>query len=855
MKSNLNSIYTALLFCNFSFLLLNPLVAVEPNEPIIVLKSDQNLPVSITKASPLQRLCIACSKGELISITDGEGNEYYRSNVKPFVHFRVGGILGNHTINILDKKGKVIKQSTFEVEAVTNIDDGGKYKKMFDLFNQSMRCYSATGESNVKWNNELWHFYVHWGLDQCHTMKGMQYFSKIGNEYTDLCAKSQREDGMIWSFILTDQDPAYFETCYGPFGYTRKIGDRYFVRQPTENHPEYLFVETLYQWWKASGNDDWMKQHLNAASKALDYTINDPARWSKRFGLLKRVLTIDSWDFQVNDEYTPKLGLNNTMLVDPEKSKFGIFFGDNTGYAAACDYLSKMYEHSEMKTESEKYKNRAGEIRSRLNQLSWNGNYYIHFIDEDSTVRRNLGVDMSTQIGHSNAYSINRNIGHDKSISIINTYLKLKSNLPEGSPGEWYAIYPAFGKGFGSHNEKWQYMNAGIATHAAGELARGAFESGMNEYGIDILNRLAQLGYQYDNKIYFAYTGAFPTPPLPQYKKVDLTKYSNMDLWDLGGPKSIKWLGIENEPGNDMRNLPVGEQIFQNVPFLITDPSKNNRKAMVAVSGKPGYPVSVPITINDSAKCIYLLHVSQGNGPENICGSIRFNYSDGTSHLKYIVYNKHLNSWWFPEINNPKTKVAWKGKSPVSNEVGVYWTAIDNPNSEKIISNLTINSAEDAGIYGVIGVTLASEYHYTRPKGPSYGGPDNWAAATAMHAMIEGLAGVKNIEKAFSKVVLSPNWYEANADTVNVTVCFPSSNTYVAYHSIIDRTNKEMNLVVTGVAKEATIHLPLPKGVNSPIQVSINNSNIDFTTSKLEETNYVDFNCKLLNISDIKIKY
>jgi hypothetical protein len=70
----------------------------------------------------------------------------------------------------------------------------------------------------------------------------------------------QRDDGMIWSFLLTGSKH-YYETCYGPSGYFGPFDD----------------------------------------------SVTDPARYSKRFGLLKRVHTIDSWDFQVMDEYVPRL--------------------------------------------------------------------------------------------------------------------------------------------------------------------------------------------------------------------------------------------------------------------------------------------------------------------------------------------------------------------------------------------------------------------------------------------------------------------------------------------------------------------------------------------------------------------
>ena len=88
----------------------------------------------------------------------------------------------------------------------------------------------------------------------------------------------------------------------------------------------------FYKHWKASGDNEWMKATLESAARALDYCVTDSIRWSKRFQLLKRPYCIDSWDFQVNDEYTPYAPISPTMVVVPGKTRYGIFFGDNTGY-------------------------------------------------------------------------------------------------------------------------------------------------------------------------------------------------------------------------------------------------------------------------------------------------------------------------------------------------------------------------------------------------------------------------------------------------------------------------------------------------------------------------------------------
>ena len=79
-------------------------------------------------------------------------------------------------------------------------------------------------------------------------------------------------------------------------------------------------------------------------------------------------------------------------------------------------------------------------------------------------------------------------------------------------------------------------MNGGVAGHAAGELARGAYENGYEEYGSEILLKLYKLGKENGNRIWFAYTGSIPPPPpAPHYKKINIAAQANMDLWDKGG--------------------------------------------------------------------------------------------------------------------------------------------------------------------------------------------------------------------------------------------------------------------------------------------------------------------------------
>ncbi len=806
---------------------------------------------------PLDELIAICQLAGSISINDGKGIEYFNSQISGKQSFLAGGAPGLHTARLFDNKGNLTASTTFRVEAKTNISDGGRISELFKLLYNGMLVYSPSGYEEVNWNGKTYKYFVNWVLDNNNTMKGMQYFSPYSRDLVDLFRENQKPNGMIWSFVQPDKgDYHYYETAYTYLGYFNRDRGAWFVRQPNENHVEYNYVNMIYQHWKASGDNEWMKLNLNCAARALDFCITDTLHWSKRFQLLKRPYCIDSWDFQVDDEYTPPAPLSPTMVVVPGKTKFGIFFGDNTGYFDACNQLAEMLDSSGYTDKAKKYRIRSKEILDRLIALSWNGRYFTHFIDEDPTVKRNLGVDEKTQIAQGNMYSLNRGLTHDMNVSIIKTYLDLGTKLPVGSPGEWYAIYPPFEKGFGMHNAKWQYMNGGMAGHAMGEMARGAYENGYETYASGIMNTMLELGKKYGNRLWFAYTGSIPPlPPEPVYKKIDISSKANMDIWDKGGKGVFTWMNAGPSSGNDMRGLPIGSQRFHNIPFNVIDPDKNQRRTVVAVSTDKGLPVQVEIPVNDSAAAVYLLHSSSDNIPGTVAGAIRFVYDDGSVASRYIFKGKEVTNWWFPSLENEYAGVAWWGPNLRSTKVGVCWAAIDNPFPKKKITKLIFDAPLEGGIYTVLGITLANQKHYIKPKGESFGGPDNWAAANGMAALVEGLAGVKNEGLAFDKVKFSPRWTSAGVDSVNVTIQLAASKAYVAYQYHHSAAKKEIDVRITGSGNEVNNHILLPPDCKVVTSVLIDGQPVEVVLSKIENSSYADFKLTLPMVHKIKLNY
>jgi len=814
-------------------------------------------PLGVEHATPLEILVVETHGEGSVEVMDGTGQAYFKAPSGGRVSFAAGGALGRQKVITRDTHGNETGRAIFDLDAETSVDDGGKYGDMFDLFHKGMSADVPGGVDVTKWNGRIYHFFVSWVLDNYHTAKGMKYFSPYGTDFVDMMREAQREDGMIWSNINPGQAVAYYKTAYGPFDYIRRIGDRYFVRQPAEAHPEYIYVSTIYQTWKTHGDDSWMRGCLASAKRAMDYSITDPARWSQRYRLLKRVYTIDSWDFQVDDAYTPDIGLSKTMLVDPQKSKFGVFFGDNVYYAAACDELAEMLGHGGDSAGAALYSARGADIRQRLDALSWNGRFYTHFIDEDPSVKRDLGVDEKTQIAQGNAYSLNRGISAEHAAAIIRTYMDLRNHLPTGSPGEWYAIYPPFQKGFGHHDELWQYMNGGVGGHVAGELARGAFENGYEPYARDILDRLTHLGHEHGNKIWFAYTGSIPeAPPQPTYRTLDLSGVANMDIEDKGGPGSAPWM-LMGRPGDDIRGLPTGDQVFAGISFRVADPLKNQRRVAIAVSHRSGLPQAVDVPVGATASSLYLLHSSTKPGSENICGSVAFNYADGTHAVQYISMGKQLTFWWFPELKTDYSGIAWHGSSPVSNDVGLSWCAIDNPSPGKTIENIRLRAPDDDGIYSVLAMTLADRAHYVAPNPVSFGGPDDWAAATAMAAIVEGLIGVKDgpFSQTLSHPILAPRWDLGESRTIRATVRYPASQGYVSYLFSCDPKTRDITVKVTGSAATMAGHFLLPPHSDTVSSVDVDGTPARYRIAQVAASTYVDLEVPAFGAHVVRIRY
>jgi hypothetical protein len=801
---------------------------------------------------PLETIKVNASLKGIFKVRDGKG-KIYQSSSKPDValSFMIGGTLGFHTVTLENEKGQILDTIAFKVQSKTEIQDkNGVYKELLDTV-----YWSLIGEwaemNNIRYNNRFYKVFVIWLRDHTHTMKAMKYFNPTLKDGFDLYADSQREDGLIWDNMYErSPEPNWWESSLKKGDFIRVVEDRKyeFKRQPVEADMEYLFVECLYYTWKATGDTYWMSKGVDKAIKALNYSMTDRYRWSEKYKLIKRGFTIDTWDF-VHDYDASQTGYGSAQCIDPDRNDFGIMHGDNTGTIAAFNYLAEMLNVLGRADEAKKYLQLSKEFKERLDKISWNGKFYTHFVPEpeDFWKKRDIGkTDPSKQVSLSNAYALNRGITHEQAVSIIKTYLDIKNNLPTGSPGEWYTIYPIFENGYGHDNGFYEYMNGGVITIVAGELAHGAFEHGYEEYGADILKRINDIGNKHGKYLNCTYKGAKIDRPATNFTTLSLKSIANADFNGKGAVGVPGWSGEGEE--NDMKNMPVGKQTFRDIPFDVTDPATNGRKGALIISNDKNYTSKGILKVGAKAKTIYLLQARSRN---SMVGYATLVYTDGTSYTDYMLDGK-IDNWWYP-ADRANWKVAFGVPNSKSLRVGMGIYGLSNPNPEKTIAAIEFELLKDNKEKWYIGgVTLSDHAPYFDAGDVSFGIPDRWGAAAVGYGLIEGLAGVKDIGLAFDKVRFAPRWVAANETEASATIKYEASGGYLSYNYKLSDSNLEILCTGSGDTVEAELLLPKAK---KALSLKLNDKDTSFTSKKIENSEYVSFIFSPSGVNRISLKF
>ncbi len=801
---------------------------------------------------PLEKITIKLTQKGTLQALDGQGDIYFNKEAENKAGFTVAGALGMHVVLLLDKKGELIDIAGFDVNAKTEIKDkGDEFRKMLDMLHFSVRDGYGSGDF-FRIQEKLYFTYAGWFQDHVHVFKAMKYFYPDVKSGIDMWAIGQREDGMLADNCY--QDLSSYKSWLNRFGdrFVWKMGpdtknSTYNIRIPVENMSEFTFLEAVYYSWKASGDDAWMAKRVENCLKAIEYSTTDEYRWSKKYKLLKRGYTIDIWDFQPAQDVEVWDG--DIMMAKPGVTNYGVMYGDNVGFYVGCEYVAEMLDYLGRKEKAQEIRELGRGIKKRLDELSWNGEFYTHHVPEDPTVERDFGgTDTDKQVTISSSYAINRRIGHDKSVSLIKTYQRIKNEMPESSPGEWYMCYPPYNKGW--HNPKWEYMNGGVSSIVAGELAHGAFWHGFEDYGVDILRRSNEMAQISNNFMKCLYRGKMPEKPKRNFTPISFKEIANADTHGTKGAKGVP--AFTGEGVNDMHNFPAGRYVTHDIPFEFVDPAENGRKACLIITGDEGYTKNAELKVNKKAGAVYVVH-AQSHG--NYMGDVVLKYTDGTTHTEHVVRGQNISGWWYPhETGRSKNyKMAWEGENEKSNSIGTYLWGFNNPNKDKTIASIEFNGTDGSEKWIVMGVTVSDEPVFFMPSPVSYGAPDNWGAAAVIYALLEGLAGLKDTGIAFNKATLAPRWDAAGVKEVEATAKYEASGGYLSYkYKKPDDNTFEVEF--TGSGKNTAVKILIPKGKKLS-GITLNGKSLEAAqTETIENSEYAVVNAKGVGVHKVEIK-
>ena len=332
-----------------------------------------------------------------------------------------------------------------------------------------------------------------WIRDHVHMMKSFRHWEYDLKSFLEYIIETQTDEGFFFELVkqLDDEHWSFVnESCRILFPEDSVA----LVRLELEADIEYLVVEGVWQYYRATGDFDWVRSVLPNLEKAINYMTSSKKRWSKEYGLVKRPFTIDTWDF------TNKLSSQTDRNIHDDEC-MSIMHGDNSGVYEAMNILSFFNEKIGNKEKANEWKDRAKTLRDNMFKYLWNGRFFIHQLH----INHN-GIDdlENERLSLSNGYDINRGVTNTKqSRLIIEEYINRRKTTKAFA--EWFSIDPPYESFKGI--EPGRYVNGSISPFTAGEVSLAAFQNGYEDYGWDIISRFITLTER-DKSIGFLY---YPT--------------------------------------------------------------------------------------------------------------------------------------------------------------------------------------------------------------------------------------------------------------------------------------------------------------------------------------------------------
>ena len=197
-------------------------------------------------------------------------------------------------------------------------------------------------------------------------------------------------------------------------------------------------------------------------------------------------------------------------------------------------------------------------------------------------------------------------------------------------------------------------------------------------------------------------------PGLPTFRLIDLSAYYNARTTESTLNTYTK------RDANNLGKFPLGTNQFTGVPFavggLIQLGNKDYQKWRVK------FPSRLDgIAIGRRCARLHLLHGTGGNaGADVVIALLQLHYSDSSSASIPIIYNKHVEDWWFEHESARSCAegsiIAWRGDNHAARvrhqRLRIYKSTFSNPNPNKTLVNIDYVSTLSACSPFLLGLTV-----------------------------------------------------------------------------------------------------------------------------------------------------
>lgn len=127
-----------------------------------------------------------------------------------------------------------------------------------------------------------------------------------------------------------------------------------------------------------------------------------------------------------------------------------------------------------------------------------------------------------------------------------------------------------------------------------------------------------------------------------------------------------------------------------------------------------------------------------------------------------------------------------------------------------------------------------------------------WGMAQWVDALVDGLAGVRDLDAKMRTVEIAPRWAATGVTRVRAVVRYAASDGYVAYRMSLDRAGKGFTIEFTGSGEAAEFRVLLPEGGRAKA-VTAGGQPAAFSTAEIDRSRYVTFPVKIAGVTALAI--